>query len=180
MTDAYSPIVRTFCRIRSAFTNNPGVARHEVRPATPLDVILPTETRREAWKQLQRQGFRLPDLEFAGHDHWRNFLIALKATGSFALHIQSWYALLFALPLMFIVSRARRHRAVQFPLGLSTVGELVIYATRFSEHKDSGYRWTRNEIAMKVRMIVAESVGMPLVEIQPETNLLELSRRIGC
>ena len=42
------------------------------------------------------------------------------------------------------------------------MGELVIYATRFSEHKDSGYQWTRNEIAMKVRMIVAESAGMPL------------------
>jgi hypothetical protein len=174
MTDAYSPIVRTFCRLRSGLTKNPGVARHDVRPATPLDEILPTATRRGAWKQLQRQGLRLPDLEFSGQDHWRNFWIVLKATGSSALHLQSWYALLFALPLMFIVSRARRHRAVQFPLGLSTVGELVIYATQFSEHKDSGYRWTRNEIAMKVRMIVAESVGMPLEAIQPDTKLLEL------
>jgi len=174
MTDAYSPIVRTFCRLRSGLTKNPGVARQEVRPATPLDAILPTATRRAAWKQLQRQGFRLHDLEFAGQEHWRNFLIALKATGSFALHVQSWYALLFALPLMFIVSRVRRHRAVQFPLGLSTVGELVIYATQFGDHKDSGYRWTRNEITMKVRMIVAESVGMPLEAIQPETKLLDL------
>jgi hypothetical protein len=174
MPDAYSPIVRTFCQFRSGLTNILGVARHDVRPATRLDGLLPIEARRQAWKQLQRQGLRLPDLEFSKRDHRHNFWIVLKATGSSAVHLQSWYALLFALPLMFIVSWACRHRAVQFPIGLSTVGELVIYATRFSEHKNSGYRWTRNEISMKVRMIVAESVGMPLEAIQPETKLLEL------
>ena len=87
---------------------------------------------------------------------------------------RSWYALFLVVPLMFIVSWARRHRAVHFPIGLSNVGELVIYTTRFGEHKDSGYRWTRNEISMKVRMIVAESVGKPLESIQPETKLLDL------
>jgi hypothetical protein len=174
MPEAYSPIVRSFCQLRSVLTNNVGVARREVRPAAPLDVILPIGARRRAWKQLQRQGLKLPGLEFSKSDHWRNVLIVLKATGSSAVHLQSWYALFFALPLMFIVSWARRHRAVQFPLGLSTVGELVIFTTRFNEHKDSGYRWTRNEISMKVRMIVAESVGVPLEEIQPDTKLLDL------
>lgn len=174
MADAYSPIVRTFCQFRSSLSTILGVARRDVRPATPLVGLLPIEARREAWKQLQLQGLRLPDLEFSEHDHRRNFWIVLKATGSSALHLQSWYALCLVVPLMFIVSWARRHRAVQFPIGLSTVGELVIYATRFSEHKNSGYRWTRNEISMKVRMIVAESVGKPLEAIQPETKLLEL------
>jgi hypothetical protein len=174
MPAAYDPIVRTFCRSRSGLMNNPGVARHDVRPATPLDAILPIEAKWEAWKQLQREGLRLPDLEFSRQDRWRNFWIVMGATGSSALHLQSGYALFLALPLMLIVSWARRHRAVHVPLGLSTVGELAIYATRFSEHKDSGYRWTRNEISMKVRLIVAESVGMPLEAIQPETKLLEL------
>jgi hypothetical protein len=174
MSEGYSPIVRTFCRLRSGLIKNAGIARHDVRPATPLDAILPTQVRRGAWKQLQRQGLTLPDLEFSKKEHWRNFLIALKATGSSALHLQSWYALFFAIPLMFIVSGVRRHRVVQIPLGMTTVGELVIYATRFSEHENSGYRWTRNEIALKVRMIVAESVGMPLEAIQPETRLVEL------
>jgi hypothetical protein len=73
-----------------------------------------------------------------------------------------------------VVYWAGRRRAVHFPLGLRTVGELVIYATPFGEHKDSGYRWTRNEIALKVRMTVAESVGLPLEAIQPETKLAEL------
>jgi hypothetical protein len=96
------------------------------------------------------------------------------ATVKFALALQRWYALLLALPVTMVVYWAGRRRAVHFPLGLRTVGELVIYATHFGEHKDSGYRWTRNEIALKVRMIVAESVGLPLEAIQPETKLAEL------
>jgi hypothetical protein len=174
MCEAYSPIVRTFCQFRAGLANTLGVPRHDVHPATSLDAILPIETRREAWEQLQRQGMLIPDLEFSERDRRRSLWIVLKAAGSSALHLQSWYALLLAVPLMFIVSRARRHRAVHFPIGLSTVGELVIYATRFSEHKHSGYRWTRNEISMKVRMIVAESTGKPLETIQSETQLLDL------
>ncbi len=48
MCEAYSPIVRTFCRFRSGLTNILGVARHDVHPATSLDAILPIETRRES------------------------------------------------------------------------------------------------------------------------------------
>ena len=63
----------------------------------------PLPVRREAWEQLQRQGLRLPDLVLSERDHKRNLWIVLKATLSSALHLQSWYALLFALSLMFIV-----------------------------------------------------------------------------
>ena len=95
-------------------------------------------------------------------------------TVSLTLYLQTWYALFFAAPLMLVVLWAGRHRAVHFPLGLWTVGELVIYATPFCEHRDSGYRWTRNEIALKVRMTVAESVGRLLEETQSDTKLADL------
>jgi hypothetical protein len=51
---------------------------------------------------------------------------------------------------------------------------MVLYLTSFREHRGSGYRWTRNEIATKVRLIVAESLGVPLDAVQPETTLEEL------
>jgi hypothetical protein len=63
---------------------------------------------------------------------------------------------------------------VQLPLGLTTVGELVLGMTCFAEHKASGYRWTRNEIELKVRLILADSLGLPLEDIRPECSLQEL------
>src|SRR6185312_12661209 len=174
MPAAYNPIVRNFCRLRAGLVDQLGVARHEVRPGTTLDALLPIRVRREVWEQLRRQGLRLPALELSGRDHTRNFWVVLRATVSSAVYLQRWSALILAVPLAMVVAWVTRRRAVHFPLGLRTVGELAIYATPFGEHKDSGYRWTRNEIALKVRMTVAESVGLPLEEVQPETKLNEL------
>jgi hypothetical protein len=174
MSDAYNPIVRTFCRLRAGLIDGLGVARHEVRPGTPLEDILPVERRREVWGRLQRQGLRLPALELSERDFRLGFWTVLRATVSAAVYLRSWYALFLALPLAVVVNRVNRRRAVHFPLGLRTVGEMVIFVTSFNEHKDGGYRWTRNEIALKVRMTVAESVGLPLDAVRPETRLADL------
>jgi hypothetical protein len=174
MPEGYNPIVRTFCQFRAALLNNVDINRHEVRPGTPLETLLPMRGRREVWEHLQRQGLRLPPLELSERDRGRILLHALRMAASSALYLQRWYVLLLVFPLALVVSWASRRRAVHFPLGLRTVGEMVIYATCFAEHKCSGYRWTRNEIALKVRMIVATSAGLPLEAIQPETSFAEL------
>ena len=57
---------------------------------------------------------------------------------------------------------------------MKNVGELVIFMTCFADHKASGYRWTRNEIELKVRLIIAYSLGLDLDEVRPECSFLEL------
>jgi hypothetical protein len=116
----------------------------------------------------------LPGLELSAIDRRRSFLGVLKAAVSIAVSMQRGAYLFLVLALGMAAYRASRRRAVHFPLGLKTVGELVIYLTRFPEHKDSGYRWTRNEIALKVRLIVAESMGLPLDVVRPECSFMEL------
>jgi hypothetical protein len=174
MTHAYNPIVRNFCQFRAGVLESIDVDRLEVRPGTPLEGLLPITARREIWRRLRGQGLRLPPLDFSRRDHCWNILRVLKATASTALYFQRWYALLVAFPVALVVYSINRHRAVHIPLGLKTVGEMVIYATCFAEHKASGYRWTKNEIALKVRMTIAESTGRSLDAIQPETKLAEL------
>jgi hypothetical protein len=102
-------------------------------------------------------------------------LFVLKGAISVAVGMQKAYALLLALPMGFVVYWVSRPRAVHLPSGLRTVGELVIWMTNFGEHKESGYQWTRNEIALKVRIILSESTGVDLDDIQPETTLAELA-----
>jgi hypothetical protein len=174
MTQAYNPIVRTFCQFRAGVLESVDVDRHEIRPETPLEALLPITARSAIWRRLRGQGLRLPPLELSRRDRWWNFLRVLKATASFALYFQRWYALLVAFPVAIVVHWLNRHRAVHIPLGLKTVGEMVIYATCFADHKASGYRWTKNEIALKVRMIIAESTGHTLDAVQSETKLDEL------
>jgi hypothetical protein len=175
MPESYNPIIRTFCQFRAGLRNCIDIDRHEVRPGTPLEAILPEQSRQEVWQELRRRGLRLPDLERSERDGWRIVFRALRAAVSSALFLRRWTALLLVVPLALALSWATRRRAVGLPRGLKTVGELVIYATCFGEHKASGYRWTRNEIALKVRLIIAESLGLPLDAIQPETTLAEMA-----
>jgi hypothetical protein len=175
MPEAYNPFVRTFCRFRAVLLERLDLDRRAVRPGTPLEAIIPVWARRDVWDHLRRRGLDLPALHLSERDCRRNVLSVSMVTLSLAILLQSWWALLLVLPLSVAVYRASRRRAVHFPHPLTTVGELVFYATRFGDHKDSGYRWTRDEIALKVRMIVADSTGYSLEEIRPETRLKDLA-----
>src|SRR4051812_19260596 len=171
MPPQYNPIVRTFGRFRAGLLDSLGVDRRAVRPDTPLEELIPAAERREVWRRLRRQGLRVPALELSPGEWRRTVLGVLKMTASFALALQRWPALLAALPLGLVAYFASRPRAVHLPLGLRTVGEMVLYLTSFPEHKGSGYRWTHNEVAFKVRLVVAESLGLPLDAVQPGMTL---------
>jgi hypothetical protein len=170
----YNPIVRTFDRFRAGLVGSLDLARHDVRPGTPLETLIPVQQRRQVWRQLRRQGLSVPPLELSRRSRAWAVLGVLKTAASFALALQRWPALLVVLPLGLVAYGLTRTQAVHFPLGLRSVGEMVLYLTCFREHRGSGYRWTRNEISIKVRLIVAESLGYPLDAVRPETTFAEL------
>jgi hypothetical protein len=174
MTESYNPIVRTFCQLRAGLLDCLEVDRREIRPGTPLASLVPEPSRRDVWRHLQRQGLRPPPLEFSERDRGRITWSALRAAVSLAIGLRHWSALLLVFPLGLFANWAHRRRAVQLPLGLTTVGELVLAMTCFADHKASGYRWTRNEIELKVRLILADSLGVPLEDVRPECTLHEL------
>src|SRR5260370_12510030 len=56
-----------FYRTRRGIIDTLGIDRREVRPATPLEVILPLERRRERWRRIQdAMKLKLPDLHHPG------------------------------------------------------------------------------------------------------------------
>jgi hypothetical protein len=174
MPQEYNPIVRTFCRFRAGLVDALGLDRHEVRPGAALADLIPVRRRRDVWRRLRREGLRVPGLELSPQARARATLGVLKTVVSLALSLQQWSALLSGLPLGLAAYWLTRRQAVHFPLGITTVGEMVIHLTSFREHKASGYRWTRGEIETKVRLVVAESLGLPLDAVRPESTLAEL------
>jgi hypothetical protein len=175
MAQTYNPIVRTFGRFRAGLVSSLGLTRQEVRPGTLLETLLPVRQRREVWRRLRQQGLRMPALGLSPQDRAQYAVGTLKAAVSFALWLQNWPALLVVFPLLGLLAYGMsRRQAVHFPLGLKTVGEMVLYLTCFREHSGSGYRWTRNEISTKVRLLVAECLGRSLDEVRPESTLAEL------
>jgi hypothetical protein len=174
MAPSYNPIVRTFGQFRAALVDSLGIDRRHVHPRAALDALIPGQHRREVWRRLRRHGLRMPALELSPGERARHTLAVSKVAVSLALGLQHWLALLAAFPLGLLAYGLSRRRAVHLPLRLRTVGELVLYLTCFRDHKGSGYRWTHNEISFKVRLVVAESLGLDLDAVRPEKTLAEL------
>jgi len=178
MTLAYNPIVRTFCRVRSVLVTTLGVERRQVRPATPLESLIPAERLREVLTRLREAELPARDLERQLLDFPLCGLAILGIPLCLFLPIvlQSvWVALVtvpLALELGWLSWAVQRTRVVHVPLGAKTVGDLVIALTRFSEHP--GYHFSRNEVGLKVRFLVSEYMGVPVDQIQEKTSFTEM------
>jgi hypothetical protein len=169
MAQTYNPIVRRFNQFRAELLSSMDIARHEVRPGTPLASLIPLARRRDVWLRLQLQGFRLPPLCPPAAERTGLIQGLIRSAAGLVLGFEHCYGLLAGRPL-----GMSWPQGVEFPACLTTVGEAILYATSVHEHKGSGYRWTRNEIATKVRLIIAESCGLPLTRVQRSTTFMEL------
>jgi hypothetical protein len=174
VTQIYNPIVRTFGRLRAELVEGLDVPRQAIRPGTPLEALIPLEQRRQVWDALRKSGFDMPGLQLPGGVSKASTLAVLATTASFALLLREWTALLSGISFGRIAYTLTRPWSTCIPLGLVTVGDLALFLTCYREHKDSGYRWTRNEISAKVRQIVAESLGHRLDEVHEGSTLAEL------
>jgi hypothetical protein len=174
MTPSYNPIVRTFGLLRGGLVHCLDLPRHAIRPGTRLETLIPVERRREAWELLRREGVDVPALKLPNGLENASIFAVLATTASFALLLREWTALLSGISFGRIAYTLTRPWATCIPLGLATVGELALYMTSYREHKDSGYRWTRNEISFKVRQIVAEALCHRLDEVHENSILAEL------
>jgi hypothetical protein len=89
--------------------------------------------------------------------------------------LQNLLALLATLRLGWAVWRVTRPLAVHIRCGPVTLGDAVLYLTPFKENP--GHHWSHAEIATKVRLIISESLEVPLEDVKPEARLVE---DLGC
>lgn len=171
MAEGYNPIVREFGRLRAVLAAATGVPRREIRPGTELEALLPRGRRRELWRKLRRQGLPLPWLQLPrwvpGLDAGAVLIITILIT----LWLRHPAAVFLFVPLALLVLLASRPWATEFPFELRTVGELTLYLTDCAAHRGSGHRWTRDEIAFKVRVVLSDALNIRLSDVRLESRL---------
>src|SRR5262245_58202281 len=88
---SYNPIVRTFNQFRTALLASGSLERQDIRPGTPLEHVLPEESRRELWGRLVEQGFSLPPLGLPSREFLKNMSWVVRVTLSIAIAVErSW------------------------------------------------------------------------------------------
>lgn len=177
MAEFYNPIVRTFNRVRAALMEEFGVPRECVRPDTLIETLVPPEDYPRLLGRLIEVELRPPSagqLQFVDHPlcPWA-FLPPLLLLGlSIALKsvLLAVFALVAKVLAFWLACKVTTTRTRYYPPVPRTIGEMVIGLICFADHK--GYRFSRSEISLKVRMIVADYSGVSLEHVTEKTNFI--------
>jgi len=148
-----------------------GVSRRDIHPAARLEEIIPPDRRRIVWKQLSKDGLSLPGLSLSPSMErisWAALAVKTVCAGVWGLNILTFLTLV---PLAVLTWRASRTWAVHIRTGPVTIWDAVIYLTPYRGNES--YPWSHEEISTKVRLIISESLAMPLEKVQPESRWIE-------
>lgn len=187
------PSLRIFCRLRTALMELFDRQRREIRPATPMDRLVPQENRRENWERLEESlGMRLPRLarplwlvvgELLGGLLYVSVLTLLAFAKADALGAP---AFLFAivvfliLPVSLVLAvglhRATRPPAVFLPGSCATVGDMVrsldrlnfVVPTRALQDPRREVVWS------ELRELTARQLNVPVEKVTPEASIVDL------
>jgi len=177
----YNPFARNFYRIRRVLIETCDLPRHAVRPSAKLAELIPPEHRARFWADLEREKRNVPPLlwsfgakalVFTAVSLWTMLgCIAWVTIGDGWPFGLTAIAIIIGIFVVCIVcDRLVPATAIEPSM---TVGDLVLAITTPSDCREAGYRLSRNEIFLKVRLIVASSLGVDPAQIKPETNFVE-------
>jgi hypothetical protein len=184
MDAPYCPTSRTFYWLRSVLMRELGLDRHAIRPSQALADLIPEDSRRKVWRQLRRDGLALPPLRVSWRLRWLSVAHVLHAAFEFAAWCNHVLGLVVAFPLGLLAYATTRQQAVHVDRRAPvTVRDAVLYLTNFREHYRAryrssslheaiaaGYRPSRKEIELQVRLIVAANLGIPLERVTLEMS----------
>jgi hypothetical protein len=143
-----------FYRTRRALVETLGVKRREVKPSTPLEVILPRKGRREQWRRIQdRIKLRVPDLQHSGKSLAALLFIGIMLTVGPGLYGSVGFAWLMPLLLLGLAAggflvKLSPSLATAFPQAGATVGDLAknVLAMNHAALAAEVGGWNREEV----------------------------------
>jgi hypothetical protein len=149
------------------------VARRDVAPATHLPGLIPRKDRRDVWGELRRTGLSLPALRRPLAVVWLAAAVTLATAAIAAAGLRDPLILLGVAPLALVAVYATRPFADGIPTETATVGALAVYAAAMSARESDLASLHRAEILCKVRVIVAEQLGIQIEEIREASRFIE-------
>lgn len=176
----YNPIVRTFNQVRAAILAVTDTPRCRIRPGATLASVIPPERWQALGAELQRRRLPRPRWTPPPPGDLAPGCVHSGAVPSLGQVLGSGWllarlGLLVRIPLNLLLGLADFPREVEWELGRWTVGELAVCCTHFPQHRASGYRWSRGDIALKVRLIVADWLGVAPETVRESDSLIDLA-----
>jgi len=138
-----------------------------------MESLIPSKHRRRIWHELRQAGFDLPSLELS----FRIFLGAIVTIVTSLTILAYWigeWSVLFALPICGILAWLIRPLAIHPPSGCETVYQAACYLTQFNRGDYKARPRSQEEVACKVREVLAEAACASPNEIRGDMTIKEL------
>jgi acyl carrier protein len=166
----------TFYLLRSALVDLVNVPRYDVRPAAALAALVPVDRRRRVWQEFAKVGLALPNLQRPKRLVVLLWLLVLVMTvaatvfGGFSLGVKNalLFPIFFGALAAYLACRLSAPWAICIPATCAKVGDAVLSAIRAPSAQLS-----RGEISYKVRVIVAEQLGLPFDSVTEDKHLVD-------
>ena len=163
-----------FARFQRELLELVPVAPERVRPDARFEEIIPRNVRRKVWHQLGRRGFQLPALGLSTRLRWISFFLVLARSAALAWLFQHAVFALAALPFALVTRWLIRPLAVYPPPAYQTVWDAIIRVTPFRRVDYEAGLWRREDIATKVRAIIADLIGLSLDKVREDSRIVDL------
>ncbi len=149
----------------------------EVIPSSPdhielndrLEDLIPGHERRRVWRDLQKSGVKLPRLGLSWRTFWISFAVITAPLVLLALAMRTASVIVSLLEFSVLAYRVTRPWAVYPPASCQTVRDVVLSLTPFRSADYMAGLWSRQDLADKVRSIVANAHGLRLEEVHNNT-----------
>jgi hypothetical protein len=170
-----------FYRTRRALVETLGLDRRQIKPATPLEVVLPKDTRRDKWLRIQdATRLKLPDLQYTGWSVMTLLAVGVALTLGPGLYWRAgagMLALLFILGLVaggFLI-KISPQLAVVFPHDEATVGDLArdLLALNHGQLVAAVGSWSRDEVWETLCRVIVIQTGVEREKIRPEAGIVD-------
>ena len=170
----YNPIRRKFYQMRRVLVETLGLPRQAIRPTSTFAELIPRAERRRLWQRFRDGGVELPPLMMNGS---QCMLVLAVPLAWIALGLWMELSVCFVLPMALPVLIA----AGWIGSGWAndsyadyTLGDAALATTTIDDCNVGGYRFTRNEILHKIRMVLSCACAVEPSEITPETKFMDL------
>jgi hypothetical protein len=171
----YNPIARNFYSIRRVLIETLGLPRRAIRPGSKFADLVPPEHRKRVWQQLYKNNLSVePLFPSCG-------VVAFVFLQLAVWIVLGWYfwpgGIVVIGPIAIVVGACTwfllKRKWIEVD-GSYTLGEAALRMTTPEHCSDAAYRLTRNEIFLKIQMVLVEALNVERDEVTPEAKLDEL------
>jgi len=150
------------------------LSAQEIHRTDRIKSLIPAKDRRRVWRELRKAGFDFPSLRLSFSRFLISAIFVLIPVGLLALRFGEWCMPVSLAVLGIFGYWLTRPFAIEIPTGCETTYQAAYYVTRCTPETYQSGLWSPQEVAIKVRQVLAEASCVDFEDIKGDMTMEDL------